>query len=316
MKLSKRDLLKLGVAAIAVPRLFGQRVPRVFPKLGILTRYSEKNFEIAAQIGCESLQLHAAPGNSIDAAKLSAAEGSKIVQKAAAMGMAVSSYGCTFNHLGPAPEAAQRNQAYFRQLIAFAADTGVKVIGTHTGLIKDGKMEANLEAMKRAFSPYLELAEKHKVQIALENYPGQNFATTPENFERIFNFLPSRWLGLEYDPSHFVRQFIDPVAPARQFQDRIYHVHAKDTEIIEPVLQKRGITGEGWWRYRLPGFGRVKWAGLITVLLDANYAGAIDVEHEDALFDWGNRAPDITEGQKQGYRIALRYLGQFIPGKA
>jgi hypothetical protein len=50
---------------------------------------------------------------------------------------------------------------------------------------------------------------------------------------------------LNFEPSHFVRQFIDPVAPARPFGRRIYHVHAKDAEIIEPMLQKRGIHGQG-----------------------------------------------------------------------
>lgn len=316
MKLTKRDFLRLGLAAAAAPQLFAQRPPRVFPKLGILMSYTEKNLETAAQIGCESVQLQAGPGSRLDPTKVSAAEAGQVIKKASSLGITVSAYGCTFNHLGPTAEAAERNQAYFRQLIAFAGDTGVKVIGAHTGLIRDAKIEANLEALKRAFTPYLELADKHKVYIALENYPGQNFATTPENLERIFEALPSRWLGLEYDPSHFVRQFIDSVAPARQFRDRIYHVHGKDTEIIEPVLQKRGITGEGWWRYRLPGFGRVKWAELMTVLLEANYSGGIDIEHEDPMFDYPNRAPDITEGQKQGFRLALRYLGQFIPGKA
>ncbi len=128
--------------------------------------------------------------------------------------------------------------------------------------------------------------------------------------------LPSPWLGLEYDPSHCVRQFIDPVAPAREFSRRIYHVHGKDTEILEPVLQRRGIHGQGWWRYRLPGYGRVNWAELITALLDADYSGGIDVEHEDRFFNSGEPGPDINEGQKQGYRLGLHYLSQFIPGKA
>ena len=138
----------------------------------------------------------------------------------------------------------------------------------------------------------------------------------PENFECIFEALPSRFPGLEYDSSHMVRQFIAPIAPARQFKDRIYHVHAKDTEIIQPVLQRRGIHGDRWCRYRLPGFGEVKWNEMITVLLDFNYSGGIDIEHEDNLFGWGERAPDIIDAQKEGYRLALRYLGQFVPSRA
>jgi len=316
MNITKRDFLRLGVAGLAATRLFAQRPPRVYPKLGILTRYTEKNLQIAAEIGCRSVQLAAGPGSTIDAMKSSAAEVAAIIRNIESMGITVSAYGATMNHLGPTPEAAQRTQEYFAKLIPFAAETGVKVIGTHTGLVPNAKIDAQLAAMKPVFTQYLELCEKHGVYLALENYPGANCATTPENFERIFEALPSRFLGLEYDPSHMVRQFIDPIAPARQFRDRIYHVHAKDTEIIQPVLQRRGIHGDGWWRYRLPGFGEVKWNEMITVLLDFNYAGGIDIEHEDNLFGWGERAPDITDAQKEGYRLALRYLGQFVPSKA
>ena len=259
-----------------------------------------RNIETAAQIGCESLQLTAMPGTTLDITKVAPGEGVKIVEKAASLGMTVAAYNCSFNHLDPNAEVRESNQAYFRRLIAFCEETNVKVIGAQTGLLRDATVEANLEEIKRVFTPYLELAEKHKVYIALENFPGQNLATTPENFERVFEALPSPWLGLEYDPSHFVRQFIDPVAPARQFGRRIHHVHAKDTEIIEPMLQKRGIHGQGRWRYRLPGYGRVNRAELITVLLDGNYSGAIDIEHEDRFFNSGERGPDINEAQRQG----------------
>lgn len=190
------------------------------------------------------------------------------------------------------------------------------MIGTHTGLPKDARIEAQLEAMKPVFASYIELAGKHNAYLGLEGYPGSNFATTPENLERIFEALPSKRLGLEYDPSHMVRQMIDPIPPARRFADRIYHVHAKDTEIVAPVLQQRGITGEGWWRYRLPGFGAVKWGELITVLLEANYTGGIDVEHEDRFFGYPDRAADINPAMKEGFRVALRYLEQFLPGKS
>lgn len=271
----------------------------------------------AAEIGCQSVQLAAGQGAAFSPGKLSAADAQAIVKKIADLGITVSALGATMNHLGPNPEAAEKTQQYFTQLVPFAADAGIKVIGTHTGLLPgDAKIDAQLEAMKRVFTPYLELAEKRGVQLALENYPGANFATTPENFRRIFDALPSRYLGLEYDPSHFVRQFIDPVAPARDFKDRIYHVHAKDTEIIRPVLQQRGAFGQGWWRYRLPGFGEVKWNDLITTLLDANYAGGIDIEHEDALFAPPNSRSDMPEATKQGFHVGLRYLSQFVPSKA
>jgi len=65
--------------------------------------------------------------------------------------------------------------------------------------------------------------------------------------------VPNHRFGLEFDPSHLVRQYIDPIQTAWDFRDRILAVHAKDTEIIQPVLAKVGIHGQDWWRYRIPG---------------------------------------------------------------
>ena len=108
-----------------------------------------------------------------------------------------------------------------------------------------------------------------------ENYPtGANFASTPAGMQAVFDRVPSKRLGLEFDPSHFVRQYIDPVRVAWQFKDRILAVHAKDTEIIEPVLQQVGIAGDGWWRYRIPGQGIVNWPAFLTVLLQSSSMAA------------------------------------------
>lgn len=317
MNMTKRDFLKLGVVSLAASRLFAQRQPRVYPKLGILIGYTEKNMQAAAEIGCQSVQLNAGPGTAMDPTQLSVADAQGFMKKISDLGITVSALNATMNHLGATPEQATKTQEYFTKLIGFAADIGVKVIGTHTGLLPgNARIEAQVEAMRKVFTPYLELADKRGVLLALENYPGSNFAITPENFQRIFDALPSKTLGLEYDPSHFVRQFIDPIPPARQWGNRIYHVHAKDTEIIQPVLQQRGITGSGWWRYRLPGFGQVPWKDLITALLDANYSGGIDIEHEDALLAPPSGRGDMSEATKQGFRIGLRYLAQFVPSKA
>ena len=41
-----------------------------------------------------------------------------------------------------------------------------------------------------------------------------------------------RMLGLQFDPSHLVWQMMDEGAAARDFADKIYDVHLKDTEIL------------------------------------------------------------------------------------
>jgi len=92
---------------------------------------------------------------------------------------------------------------------------------------------------------------------------------------------------------------------------------AKDTEIIEPVLQQVGIHGEEWWRYRIPGQGLIDWPAFITVLLQISFQGGIAVEHEDEFWDAPphNRAPEFPQARKDGFILARRYLGQFLPGR-
>ena len=155
------------------------------------------------------------------------------------------------------------------------------------GTFSGGQPGANMEDQAAAFADvfnekYLPVCEKLDVGMGWENYPtGVNFATYPAAMQAVFDRVPSKRLGLEFDPSHFVRQYIDPVSAAWQFKDRILAVHAKDTEITQPVLQQVGIAGQGWWRYRIPGQGIVNWTAFLTVLLQIRFNGGIAVEHED-----------------------------------
>ena len=151
-----------------------------------------------------------------------------------------------------------------------------------------------------------------------ENYPtGANFATIPAGMQAVFDRVPSKRLGLEFDPSHFVRQYIDPISVAWQFKDRILAVHAKDTEIIQPVLQQVGIAGHGWWRYRIPGQGIVNWREFLTVLLQIQFNGGIAVEHEDEFWDAPHSGDlsDFPQQRKDGFILARRFLGQYLPGR-
>jgi len=151
-----------------------------------------------------------------------------------------------------------------------------------------------------------------------ENYPcDTNFATVPGAWQKIFDLVPSNRLGLEFDPSHLVRQYIDDIQAAWDFKERILSVHAKDTEIIEPVLQKVGIHGKGWWRYRIPGQGLIDWPKFINVLLEANYSGGLAVEHEDPFWDEppSNNSPEFPQARKDGFILASRFLRMFLPGR-
>jgi sugar phosphate isomerase/epimerase len=135
-----------------------------------------------------------------------------------------------------------------------------------------------------------------------------NFAISPVIWERLFSRVDSPSLGLTFDPSHLVWEFIDPYAAMQEWIARIYHVHAKDTEIHHDVLRRTGIlTDFSWWRYRIPGWGELDWRRMLTTLLEHGYDGYVSVEHEDPVFT-GSLAR-----VEQGLSLALHHLRNALP---
>ena len=69
-----------------------------------------------------------------------------------------------------------------------------------------------------------------------------------------------------------------------------------------------------WWLYRLPGLGSIAWNEFFTVLQRAGYQGAMSLEHEDPLYGSPNRpGPDFTPEYAMGFKMAHRYLRQYVP---
>ena len=128
-------------------------------------------------------------------------------------------------------------------------------------------------------------------------------------------FGDSPYVGLQYDPSHLVRQFMDPIQTARDFVDSIYDVHLKDTEIFWPILRAGGINPVNkarWWTYRIPGMGSINWRDFFSVLQEAGYTGAMSVEQEDPFYGADDPGPDFSPDFKMGFVMAKRYLTQYV----
>ena len=140
-------------------------------------------------------------------------------------------------------EAAIR---HLRKLICASAKLGVNMVTTFIGRDQNKTVEENLELMKEIWPPILKLAEENQVKVAIENCPmlfdqgqwpgGQNLMTTPYIWQKVFEILDSPYLGINYDPSHFVWQRVDYIKPIYQFKEKIFHVHYKDIKVYEDKL--------------------------------------------------------------------------------
>jgi sugar phosphate isomerase/epimerase len=109
---------------------------------------------------------------------------------------------------------------------------------------------------------------------------------------------------------------MDPVQAARDFVDKIYDVHLKDTEILWPIVRRAGIEpldGTRWWRFRIPGSGSMDWKGFFTALEEVGYSGALNIENEDPFYGPSYDQDNFTEQFKRGFRLGHEFLKTLVP---
>ena len=290
-----------------------------YPKLSMIAPYSPQTLRFAASAGYEGVVIPI-NGNTPDLDNLTDSQIDKISATAREVGIKIISLDCMFGFNHIAKDAGERKLARSRFLrsLEVAHRLGCKFVGTFSGGTSGASADAQVKEYAAVINEsYLPACEKLDLKIGHENYPSDvNFATVPAVWEKLFALVPDHRYGLEFDPSHLVRQFIDPFQTAWDFRDRIVAVHAKDTELIQPVLQKVGIHGKGWWRYRIPGQGLIDWPKFITVLLQAGFRGGIAVEHEDDFWDEKPATGiELPQARKNGFILASRFLRQYLPGR-
>ncbi len=129
---------------------------------------------------------------------------------------------------------------------------------------------------------------------------GVKFAHEPHPNEYVYNVETAlksvelmggrkEW-GFNLDPANIILQAIDPVIFVQELGDYIFHVHAKDGEIVEHNVRRSGIQPTGKWnridrgfRFRIPGWGSVPWRRLLTELRLVDYDYVLSYEHEDVV---------------------------------
>ena len=108
---------------------------------------------------------------------------------------------------------------HLKKVIAFSEKLGIGMVTTFVGRDQTKSVEENLEAFGRIWPPIIQYAEEHGVRIAIENCPmlfgreqwpgGHNLFTSPALWRKMFDIMPSKNFGINYDPSHFVWQMMD-----------------------------------------------------------------------------------------------------------
>lgn len=286
----------------------------------------------AAAQGFEALELAVWPIESsrdyqarqIDAANFTNVDAKRILDLFANHNIEISALAYYDNNLHPDLNKRNNYLKHLNSVIDTASKLNVKLVGTFVGGRPDKSPKENILEIGKVFREILKYAEDRNVKIMIENCPMENwvqfgfpgnYAYSPELWDALFNEIPSENFGLNLDPSHLYWLGIDYIKVVKDYSSKIFHAHAKDTEILSEGKNNYGLFGRqidpipwksGWWRYRMPGLGEIDWKKFISTLREYNYDYVLSIEHEDPVFEGSE------EKIKKGLQLGYRHLSQFI----
>ncbi|MGD0610893.1 MAG: sugar phosphate isomerase/epimerase [Anaerolineales bacterium] len=281
---------------------------------------AESGFQ-AIEIACWPLEKAArryAGVTHIDAATLNHSRAKEIRRMLDDNGLTISALGYYPNPLHPDADHRKMVIGHLKKVIEAAALLEVPVVGTFIGKDKNKTVPQNLEDYTKIWPPIVKFAKDHGIKIGIENCPmifsydewpgGDNLASTPTIWRKMWEIIPDDHFGLNLDPSHLILQMIDYERVVQEFASRIFHVHAKDLHIDREGLYNNGALsqGMGWQVPRLPGLGDMDWGKFFAALTAAHYDYVISIEHEDRAFEGSE------ELVKRGFYLSRDVLKPYI----
>jgi|UniRef100_UPI003783B970 sugar phosphate isomerase/epimerase len=254
----------------------------------------------------------------IDVIGMTKSKAEDILAQCQDQGVSISALGYYPNMLDPNPEVSRSAVAHFKKVIAAAPKLGLTNVNGFVGRDWTKTVDENWPRFLKIWKPIIQFAEDHGVKVGIENCPmsftldewpaGKNLLTTPQIWRRAFNDIDSPNFGLNYDPSHFILQDMDPLSPLAEFKSKLFHLHAKDVKINRAALNEVGRFDFPlkWQQPRIPGYGDIDWAKFMAELMRIRYDGHVCIEVEDDTFG------KTLEGRMKALKVARNVLAPFF----
>ncbi len=152
---------------------------------------------------------------------------------------------------------------------------------------------------------------EYGVKFAHEPHPNE-LVYNVETAQRAVELMDGRKeFGFNFDPANLIYLGIDVENFIDTLAGRIFHVHAKDGEIVAHNVRRSGLIPQGDWqrlgrgfRFRIPGWGSVPWKKVITELSMIGYDYVMSYEHED-----------VTMSRQDGITKTIAYLKPLLIDK-
>jgi sugar phosphate isomerase/epimerase len=166
-----------------------------------------------------------------------------------------------------------------------------------------GWAEMEREFVER-WGKILDKFAEYGVKFAHEPHPNQLIYDIDTALRAVELMGGRQEFGFNFDPANLIYLSLDVENFIDLLKDRIYHVHAKDGELVSHNLKRSGTMPQGDWqrlgrgfRFRIPGWGSVPWKKVITELSLIGYDYVMSYEHED-----------VTMSRHDGLLKTIAYL--------
>ena len=186
-----------------------------------------------------------------------------------------------------------------KKALEWAYEADVPMVITGEGRIpQDMSAEDALYILKDRYKEILEVAEKFKVYLAIEDHG--SISLTPDGLPRLLSLVESKWLGVNFDTANIHRgdyvgtdsegyewkmgakSSYDEVELLEKVAGKVKHVHIKD------VIGRNAIT---------LGLGEINLIGCLEVLKKSGYQGVLSFETEG--FEEPEKAYEMIEESRK-----------------